>query len=71
MGGHIVSCQALLLQKVDFVGQSGHVGEFEWNWLFTLGSLDLGESSNKRGEARFMVVIVEPCPMPSPQGSFQ
>jgi hypothetical protein len=71
MGGHTDSCQALVLQKVDFVGQSGYLGEFEWSWLFTPGSLELGESANKRGEIGFMVLAIEPCPMPSLQGSFQ
>jgi hypothetical protein len=35
MGGHIDSYQTQLLQKVDFVGQSYHLGEFKWSWLFT------------------------------------
>jgi hypothetical protein len=47
------------------------LGEFEWSWLFTPSSLELGESTNKRREARFMVLAIESCPMPSPQGSFQ
>jgi hypothetical protein len=71
MEGHADSCQALLLQKVDFVGQSGHLVEFELSWLFIPGSLEVGESANKRGETGFMVLVVEPCAMPSPQGSFQ
>jgi hypothetical protein len=71
MGGHIDSYQALLLQKVDFVGKISHFGEFEWSWLLTPGSLELGESTNKSGETGFMVPTVEPCPMPSLQGSFE
>jgi hypothetical protein len=71
LGSHTDSCQALLLQKVDFVGQSGYLGEFKWSWLFTPGSVELGESANERGENWFMVLIVEPCPMPSLQRSFQ
>jgi hypothetical protein len=71
MGGHADSCQALLLQKDDFVGQSCYLREFEWGWLFTPSFLELGESTNKREEARFMVLTIEPCPMPSLQGSFQ
>jgi hypothetical protein len=63
MGGHADSCQALLLQKVDFVDQSCHLGEFEWSWLFTPSSLELEELANKMREARFMVHVVEPCPM--------
>jgi hypothetical protein len=71
MGGHVDSCQALLLQKVNFVGQSYHLREFKWSWLFTPSSLELGESTSKRREARFMVFVVEPCPMLSPQGSIK
>jgi hypothetical protein len=47
------------------------LGEFEWDWLFALSSLLLRESADKSQEARFMVLAVEPCLMPSPQGSFQ
>jgi hypothetical protein len=71
MGGHADSCQALLLQKVDFVGRSSHLGEFEWSWLLTPCSLELEEMGNTRREARFMVLTVEPSHMPSPQRSFQ
>jgi hypothetical protein len=47
------------------------LGEFDWSWLFTPSNLELEELANKRREARFTVVAVEPCPMPSPSGSFQ
>jgi hypothetical protein len=70
MGAHADSCQTLLLEKVDFVGQSCHLGEFEWSWVFTPSSLELRESANKRRDASFMVLTIEPCPMPSPQGRF-
>jgi hypothetical protein len=71
MGGHVESCQALLLQEIDFVGQSYYLGEFEWSWLFTPSSLELGESANERREDKFMVLVVELGPMPSLEGSFQ
>jgi hypothetical protein len=65
MGGHSNSCQALLFQVIDFVGQSSNLGEFEWGRLFTPSPLEHGESANKRREAGFMVFIVEPCYVPS------
>jgi hypothetical protein len=43
---------------------------FEWGRLFTLSPLKLRESANKRREARFMVLTVEPCPVPSQERSF-
>jgi hypothetical protein len=49
MGSHTDSYKALILQKVDFVAQSGYFGEFEWSWLFIPGSLELGELANKKG----------------------
>jgi hypothetical protein len=32
MGGHTNSCQALVFQVVDFVGQSCYLREFEGGW---------------------------------------
>jgi hypothetical protein len=55
MGGHKDSYQSLLLQVVDFVGQSCYLREFEWGGLFTPSSLELGESAYKGREARFVV----------------
>jgi hypothetical protein len=49
MGGYADSCQALLFQVVDFIGQSCHMGEFEWGDLFTPSSLELRESAYKAG----------------------
>jgi hypothetical protein len=53
---------------VDFVGERCHSREFQWGRLFTPGPLELGESAYKRREAGFMVLIVEPCSMPSTEG---
>jgi hypothetical protein len=58
-------CQALFFQVVDFVGQSYHLGEFEWGGLVTPSSFELGEPAYKGREARFMVLTIKPCPMPS------
>jgi hypothetical protein len=66
MGGHANSCQALLLfQVVDFVGQSCHLGEFEWGGLSTPSSLEHGEAAYKGREVGFMVLAIKPGPMRS------
>jgi hypothetical protein len=44
---------------------------FEWSGLSTPSLLVLGESSHEGGEARFMVLIVEPCSVPSPERILQ
>jgi hypothetical protein len=33
--------------------------------------LELGEPAYERREARFMVLAIEPCPVPSPKRGFQ
>jgi hypothetical protein len=71
MGGHTDSCQALLFQVVDFVGQSCYLREFEWGGLFTPSSLELRVSTYKGSEDKFMVLAIKPCPMPSPERSLQ
>jgi hypothetical protein len=43
------------------------MGEFKM--LFTLRPLKFRESAYERREAGFMVLIVEPCHVPSPKGS--
>jgi hypothetical protein len=70
MGGHADSCQALFRQEANFVGQGGDDGEFEWVGFFTPSPLELGESTNKMREARFMIITIEPCPMPSTRRCF-
>jgi hypothetical protein len=49
MGNHAHTCQALLFEEVDLVDQGHHLRSFKWSRLFTPGSLELGESSNKGG----------------------
>jgi hypothetical protein len=71
MGGHTDSYQALFLQEVDFVGQGGDDGEFEWGRFFTPSHLELRESTNERRKAGFMILIIEPYPMPSTKRFFQ
>jgi hypothetical protein len=71
MGGYIDSCQALLFQVVNFVGQSCYLREFEWGGLFTPSSLKFGESVYKGREARFMILAIELGPMPSPERSLR
>jgi hypothetical protein len=65
LSGPTHACQAFLFQEIDFIDQGGHLRSFEWSRLFTPSPLELGESSHEGGEARFMVLTVEPCSMPS------
>jgi hypothetical protein len=69
MGGHADSSQVTLFHEVNLVGWGCDVGEFKRSSLFTPWPLKFRESACKRREARFVVLIVEPCPMPSPKGS--
>jgi hypothetical protein len=72
MGGHADSCQALLFQVVNFVGQSCYLREFEWGELFTSSSLKFRELLAYKGrQARFMILAIEPGLMPSPKISLQ
>jgi hypothetical protein len=59
MGDHAHACQALLFQEVHLVDQGRHLRSFEPSRLFTLGSLELEESTHEGGEAGFMVLAVE------------
>jgi hypothetical protein len=43
----------------------------EQSRLFAPSSLELGELAYEGGEARFRVLVVEPCPMPTLEGIFQ
>jgi hypothetical protein len=47
------------------------VGELEWSRLFAPSSLELGEPAYERREVGFVVLVIEPCPMPSPKRGFQ
>jgi hypothetical protein len=44
---------------------------FEPSWLLTPGSLELRESAYEGTEIGFMVLIVEPCSVPSLEEFFQ
>jgi hypothetical protein len=44
------------------------MGEFKRSRLFTPGPLKFRESDYKRREAGFVVLTVEPCPVPSRKG---
>jgi hypothetical protein len=69
VGFHTNSNQATLLQEVNLVGQGRDMGEFERSRFFTPWPLKFRESANERGEARLMVLVVEPCHVPSLKGS--
>jgi hypothetical protein len=69
MGGHTDSSQAALFQEINFVGQGHAMGEFKRSRFFTPSPLKFRESTHKRREAGFMVLIVEPHTMTSPKGS--
>jgi hypothetical protein len=72
INGHVDSCQAFFFfQAVDLVGQGYHLRELEWSQLFTPSSSELGKLANEGREARLMVFTINPCPVPSPQRSFQ
>jgi hypothetical protein len=47
------------------------LGELEWSRLFAPSSLELREPAYEQGEARFMVLTIEPCPVPSSRRGFQ
>jgi hypothetical protein len=65
MGSHTHACQAFLFQEIDPIDQGSHLRSFVWSGLFTPRPLELGESSHEGRGARFMVLIVEPCFVPS------
>jgi hypothetical protein len=69
MGSHVDSSQTMLFQEIDFVGQVRDKGEFKRSRFFTPSPLKFRESAYKRRESRFMVLIVEPHPVPSPKRS--
>jgi hypothetical protein len=71
MGDSTHACQAFLFQEVDLVNQGSYFRSFEQSRLFTPSSMELGELAYKGGEARFMVLKVEPCSVPSPERMFQ
>jgi hypothetical protein len=56
---------ATLFQEIDFVGQGRDRGEFKRSRFFTPSPLEFRESAHKGREARFMILVVESCPVPS------
>jgi hypothetical protein len=71
MGVHAHTYQAFLFQEINLIDQGGHLWSFEWSGLFTPSPLELRESSHEGRETRFMVLIVEPCSVPSSEGILQ
>jgi hypothetical protein len=59
------------LQDVDLVGQGSNLGKLEWSQLFTPSAVELGESAHEGREAGFMILTIEPCPMPSMKRVFK
>jgi hypothetical protein len=45
--------------------------ELEWSDLFAPTSLELEEPAYEWREAGFVVLTIEPCPVPSPNRGFQ
>jgi hypothetical protein len=71
MGGYAHACQALVFQEVDLVNLGSHLRSFERSRLFTPGSMEHRELAYEGGEAGFMVLVVEPCSVPSSERIFQ
>jgi hypothetical protein len=47
------------------------LGKLEWSRLFAPSVVELGESAHEGREAGFMILTIEPCPVPSSKRSFQ
>jgi hypothetical protein len=71
MGGHAHTGQTFAFQEIHFVDQSCHLRGFKQSWLFILGPSEFRESTDKGGKAGFVVLVVEPCSMPSSERRFQ
>jgi hypothetical protein len=69
MGSHVDSSQAALIREINFVGQGHDVGELRRSRFFTPRPLKFWELAYKSREAGFIVLTVEPCPVPSQKGS--
>jgi hypothetical protein len=65
MGGHIDSSQTALFQEINLVGQGHDMGELKTSRFFTPRPLKFRELAYKRREVGFVVLIVEPCHVPS------
>jgi hypothetical protein len=71
MGGHAHTGQTFVFQKIDFVDQSYHLRCFKKSQLLAPGLLEFGESADKRREAGFVVLTIEPCLVPSRREDFK
>jgi hypothetical protein len=69
MGGYTDSYQVTLHQGIDLVGQSSDVREFNRSWLFDPGPLVFRESAYEGRDVGFMVLTIEPAPVPSSKKS--
>jgi hypothetical protein len=67
MGGYSDSSQTALFYGVNLVSQGSDMREFEWCGFFAPSPLKFRELTYKGREAWFMILIVEPRPMPSPK----
>jgi hypothetical protein len=69
MGGHADSSQATFFQEINLIGQGHDMGEFKRSRFFTARPLKFRDFVYKKREAGFVVLAVQPRPMPSPKGS--
>jgi hypothetical protein len=69
VGRHVDSSKATLFQEVDLFGQGCDMRELKGGMFFTPRPLKFRESTYKRREVGFMILVVEPRPVPSPKGS--
>jgi hypothetical protein len=69
MGSHTYSSWAALFQEINLVGQGRDMEEFKKSRFFTPRPLKFKESAYKRREAGFVILVVEPRPVPSPKRS--
>jgi hypothetical protein len=67
VGGHTDSSQVVLFHEIDLVGQVHDLGELKWGRFFTPRPLKFKAPANKRREAGFVILAVEPCPVQSPK----
>jgi hypothetical protein len=65
MGGYANPSQSALFQEIDFVGQGCDGGRFKRSMFFTPSPLEFMELAHKGRKARFIILAVEPCLVPS------
>jgi hypothetical protein len=71
VGSHADSSQVVIFQEINLVGQGRDMREFKKSRFFTPQLLKFRESAYKGWEVGFMVLTVEPHPVPSPKGSLK